>query len=486
MNDSTPKVGTPDVTMETLAEAAGFSDNSVVLALGDARSPTLSALEARVRHLRFFSWTTLNPGVAGGAAHGPGHIADRRWEVRFPEPIEPASLDGAVVEGLREQVHPLSLLEQLATALKPGGVLLLSFATDDAPPRMARWREFVLAIAGRLGLAPVDNVPDSAIAKLKLSSEPRWKIGLAHEQDYLEIASLFGEIFGHNLTTRLWNWKYGNGRGNAVVARRDGKIVAHYGGMFRGIMIKGKSDWALQIGDVMVHPRERGVLTRHGPFLLTAATSAEIYGPLGFGFPNKRAMQVAERLGLYKPAGRLVKVTWRLPRVKTKETSISMREINRALTRLDRLIINSLWVALAKNLGDAVVGVRNADYIQQRYIDHPEHNYFVILGATRYLRLPLGLIVLRRIDSECEILDYVGPLKNIPRLLECAFNVIEHWGVSQAFGWFAQGYLKEWLVMEGKEEPLDIEIPTSWWTKDSRALELVDRWWLTSGDTDFR
>lgn len=40
-------------------------------------------------------------------------------------------------------------------------------------------------------------------------------------------------------------------------------------------------------------------MTRKGPFLLTAATSAEIYGPLGFGFPNARAMLVAGKMGLY-------------------------------------------------------------------------------------------------------------------------------------------------------------------------------------------
>lgn len=487
MNDSTPKVGTPDVTMETLAEAAGFSDNSVVLALGDARSPTLSALEARVRHLRFFSWTTLNPGVAGGAAHGPLHIADRRWEVRFPEPIEPASLDGAVVEGLREQVHPLSLLEQLATALKPGGVLLLSFATDDAPPRMARWREFVLAIAGRLGFLVEDVTPPvgGPVALLRMVQKPRWRIGCAEAKDYGDIATLFHEVFGHTLSPQFWHWKYGDGRGNAVIARRDGALVAHYGGMIRQILLQGQPDWALQIGDVMVHPQERGVLTRQGPFFLTAATSAELYGPLGYGFPTERAMRVAEKMGLYARAGSLAQVAWKpsSPRVRWRTR---VRHLALDAPASDRKKVDLLWAQMADDLRDSAVGVRDWHYIAHRYLGHPHHAYDVLLVGRRLGGAGVGVLVLRRHADACELLDVIGPLAHMATLVDQARRLTAQWGRPRLYGWISRNYVQCWLDTGAVEEALDIQIPTSCWTADARADVLRERWWLTAGDTDFR
>ena len=416
----------------------------------------------------------------------------RQFGIDLPEG-ENANFSVVIVLDLSPQIHPLVLFERLTRCTDDSALLLLVGLVDVVPPpRMERWFDFVVAIGLRCGFVEqaLDGIETSRsgagfVRALRKSAPPRWQLRHVSPENFEEIAALFHEVFGHPISRELWEWKYGHGRGNGVMAARQGVSVAHYGGIYRDVLLCGKPDWVFQICDVMVHPKERGVMTRQGPFLLTAATSAEIYGPLGFGFPNSRAMLVAEKMGLYSEVGQMVSVRW-----EPSPTRVRLRTRVHVVDRESasgRAQIDALWAAMAQDLKAGVVGLRDWKYVEQRYFRHPHNQYELLVVTTRLTRKPLGAMVLRRLDdSSCELLDVIAPLDSLPQVIDQARRMTGMWGLSHLYCWIAKNYAQRFVDCGGMEEPLNVSIPTSCWTHDERANVFKDKWWLMSGDTDFR
>lgn len=407
-------------------------------------------------------------------------------------PLDGPDWDAVVVQNLSPMVHPLTMWDQLAQRLRPGSVVVLT-GVLPANPRMPQWLDYVVALGQRCGFAlltadggdqPTVLPPAFVRIVRKVESAPRWTLRHVRPQDAPGVAELFLEVFGHPISPELWAWKYGRGRGNAVTASRHGTVVAHYGGMYRDILLFGQPEWAFQICDVMVHPKERGVMTRQGPFLLTAAIGAEIYGPLGFGFPNARAMLVAEKMGLYAPVGRLASVTWPAGDPKVR-WSTTLRLLQRGSAR-DAVLADRAWADMAADLRTEVVGLRDWAYIERRYLEHPENRYEVIAVLTRWTRRPLGVMVLRKLENSVELLDVVAPLHAIAVLIDQARRLAALWGKETVYCWITANQVRHFLVHGGVQGDPDVSIPTSVWTHDARAHLFKDKWWLMSGDTDFR
>ncbi len=404
----------------------------------------------------------------------------------------PASFAAAVVLEVSPHVHPLALFDQLATCLAVDAVLLLmGHRAPHPPPRVQRWLDYVVAIGGRCGFAPVPQedavanpVDGSFVRVFRKLATPRWQLRHVRAGDFAEIATLFQEVFGHPLSRGLWEWKYANGRGNAVAASRDGVLIAHYGGMYREILLCGQPDWAYGGSDVMVHPQERGVMTRQGPFLLTAACTAEMYGPVAFGFPTERAMLVAERMGLYSKADQMAEVRWDArapgPRLRTRVRALDKTNAQ------DAALVDSLWTQMARDLREGVVGVRDWKFLQHRYCEHPHNNYDLLLVTARLTGKPLGLLVLRRLETSCELLDVVAPLVHLPLLIDQARRMTARWGLPSLYCWISSQHTQRFVACGGVEHALNVHIPTSCWTDDPRVDMLKGRWWLMAGDTDFR
>lgn len=430
-----------------------------------------------------------------------GNLAQRQTSTRsqmFQVDIalpksEQASFHGALVLGLAPSVHPLALFDQLSNWLVDGAVVVLTGAEHlEFTYRVPNWLQYVFSIALRMGYTEekpgngtiLDPSNGQFVRVLRRTSTPRWQLRHVRQTDFDHIAGLFVEVFGEPLSRELWHWKYGDGRGNAVIAAKHGELVAHYGGIYREIRLRGTVNWAFQICDVMVHPKERGVMTRQGPFLLTAATSAEIYGPLGFGFPNLRAMQVAEKMGLYSEVGRMVSLRWRpsAPGYRVRTRARALKQDDEA----DHKRVNALWQAMAHDLRDDVVGVRDWQYIEGRYCRHPHHHYEILMITERFTGRAIGIAVLRRFVDYCELLDLVLPFANLSRVIDQVRRIIGVWGLPTLYGWVAENQAHRFAKCEAEIGELNVSIPTSSWTHDSRADLFKDRWWLMSGDTDFR
>jgi hypothetical protein len=244
----------------------------------------------------------------------------------------------------------------------------------------------------------------------------------------------------------------------------------------------------------MVLPSERAVLTRTGPFFLTAASFLEAnigYGAqylVGFGFPNERAMRVAERLGLYAEVGRMVEVCW--PPLSTPlSTQLVLgpcvHHLDPEKADLHGRLVDRLWMRMRHDLRDGIVGVRDWSYVRHRYLRHPHKRYNVLLMKSRFIGRALGIVALNRGGESCELVDIIAPLKHLPLLVNQTRRMAALWGMNGVYCWITKSYAELFTNTGGKSIDLDIRIPTSAWTPGPRPEDISGRWWLMSGDTDF-
>ena len=315
-----------------------------------------------------------------------------------------------------------------------------------------------------------------------------WACDLANSGEEAELLALFQAAFGHEMPPELWRWKYQGLDTLGTLVRRDGRTVAFYGATPRAIFLFGSPATVAQIGDVMVLPAERGILTRQGPFFLATSSFLERFlghgktFPFAFGFPSERHFRLGVRLGLYEKVGEVMQTTW---------TALKSRPSYKVRIRTlhydkDVAAINRLWREMATALQNQIVGVRDWAYLQHRYLQHPTFNYQLYLISSRFTGTPLGIIVIRVLDDAVELLDIIAPLQRMAMLVHCLRRLTWSLGKPQAYSWITRQHAQLLAGDTGEITPTGIIIPHNRWTPGIAASELQDRWWLTSGDTDFR
>ena len=452
-----------------------------VLLLGEFPAELTASMRARGWHLTHVLWREpenqlLPPGGINGELLQPDFAGS--------PPIQGRQFDAVLALDFAADIHPLALFDQLNLLMAPDAVVVLA-----GEVAASGWLLHAAALGLRCGFAfdvPHHVVESTGFVQVlrRAESEPRWRVGPMCSEDFAAIAALFQEVFGHPMSRALWDWKYGPGRGNAVIVRSQGKIVGHYGAMYRDILLNGQPDRAAQVGDVMVHPQMRGVLTRNGPFFMMACSWAEVYGVMAFGFPTVRALLVAEKMGLYTKASEMAEVRWKpsAPKIRfaTRVKALSSG------SAADRQSSDALWAAMAQDLRESVLVVRDWAYLEQRYFGHPHNPYEVLMVSTRFTGKPLGIVVLRRLEGSCELLDVIAPLANLAQVIDQARRLTGRWGLPYLYAWITKTYLPLFLKCDGQEEALNISVPAICWTADPRIDAFKDKWWLMSGDTDFR
>lgn len=319
----------------------------------------------------------------------------------------------------------------------------------------------------------------------------RWWTRDVQAGDYAVVAALFAETFGHPLHESLWHWKYAPGRGRALFTVSAAGPVAHYGGLSREVLYFGRREWACQPVDVLVRPQERGVLTRRGPMFLAADALLEAeMGTgkrhlLGLGFPTVRHLALGARLGLFVPGGRLVELHWATREAVKKDWRMVCRDMRAwPAARFDRFA-DQAWADMAADMGDHILGVRDAAWLRYRYLSHPLHRYEVIAVRRRWSQC-CGVIVVRRHEDACELLDLVGARAAWPMLIDAARWYAHRQGVAALSGWFAEACGPMLETAGSRKTVLDVSNVAFLRTGVPPPEQVRDRWWLSAGDTDFR
>ena len=319
---------------------------------------------------------------------------------------------------------------------------------------------------------------------------PKWRLSELDESHSEVFLALFAKIFGQTMSPDFWQRKYGDGRGHSIVVWSGNQLVGHYGGQEREILFKGRQELAVQNGDVMVDIKGRRGMSRKGPYLLMIDTFYERYVGygkkflIGFGFPNARAMRVAELSGLYDPVDKIIQLTW-------SGCGERYSFLNRALDVLEdadehtRQQINDLWLGMAQDLKQSIVGVRNWKYLKRRYFNCPGKNYHVILVKRRFLGTPIGVFVVRKEGTELLFLDIVAPLAHFSELIHHARRLVANFDTQSLRGWITQSHQEAFMVEGTEAVETDVVIPGIEWVAGPKLSDVRDRWWLMSGDTDF-
>lgn len=309
-------------------------------------------------------------------------------------------------------------------------------------------------------------------------------VRLYQDGDEYLIAKLFKEVFGREMPLDEWRWKYIIGRGNnkiysAVAVSESHGIVAHYGCMTHRMIYHGKEVYGLAIGDVMVHPKFRGSKLFKKVTMLSPEESGKDGISIGYGFPNKRAMLLPEKLGLYEKVEDVFEAT--------KEV-IFANNIKRFIYKFfplsfDDSRIDILWESVKKELRLAVI--RDKEYLGWRYQMHPFLKYELWGLKKRGGNKLHGLAVLRQEDERMLIIDFVCRLDLLSILFQKIGNYAYTAGKKTIVLWSPE-YLKDRLEKIGfLIKPSITCIPRSthkaYLTKD----KIKGNFFYTMGDTDF-
>ncbi len=171
-----------------------------------------------------------------------------------------------------------------------------------------------------------------------------------------------------------------------------------------------------------------------------------------------------------------------LPYKPARATKFSMRP----LSHDKGTTVNRLWREMAEALQDQVIGVRDWAYVQRRYLQHPTLTYQLYLISSRLTGTPIGIIVIRILDDAVELLDIIAPPRRMAILVHCLRRLTWNLGKPQAYTWITTQHADLLAGDSGEITPTGIIIPHNRWTPGIPASELLDRWWLMGGDTDFR
>jgi predicted N-acetyltransferase YhbS len=249
----------------------------------------------------------------------------------------------------------------------------------------------------------------------------RWYAREYNDGDEQAILGLHETVFGAELSSEWWTWLYKQnptGQGIIVVAEADRRIVGHYALIPLSMKVGDEICLGSLSLDTMIHPdwRNQGIFTKLAKKAYDLAAERGIH--FVYGFPNRNSHHgFITRLGwtdLYKGIPLWVKplryenvlqtytkgnkkaakllgklsqgVVRLLYRSRSRIPQVSIKEVPSFDERFD-----ALWSMTS--LEYEIIVVRNITYLNWRYAEKPNGNYF-IFTAERDGRL-LGYMVLK-------------------------------------------------------------------------------------------
>jgi hypothetical protein len=308
-----------------------------------------------------------------------------------------------------------------------------------------------------------------------------------HELGLLQ--PLFEIVFKHGVSLELLRWKYAGQRGEPwVVAGADGLATVHCGLYFRIVMFQGVQLRVAQLVDLMALPKAQGLSRTDSPFavlmraILASLPRADNPAGIAFGFPSERAMRLGERMKVYRSVDRVMELEFAPVRCRSGARHRVLSGVGAA----DVGRLNKLWQKMSRSLSDFAVGVRDAQYVQQRYLAHPERAYTLLLIESRWLKTPIGLAVVGPGDERRELLDVVCDLKDAPEVIGAAQGwLMETAGKALSF-LLTERFARQLAPHAVRCEPTQFRIMGNPFSPAACLAALEGRWWLTGGDTDYR
>ena len=334
-------------------------------------------------------------------------------------------------------------------------------------------------------------LPELTESPAQAVSHATWTVRRAQATDFPALLALFMRAFDSPMLPDRWHWKYAHAPCWGTLVERDGRVVGFFGGMPRQFTLHNNSFLGVQIGDCMVDPDQRGILTRRGPMFLSAAAYFEQMDTIhpgahfAFGYPSLRALGVGSRLGLYRETDKISVMEWQ-PLLPRRSLKTQTRSVNGWSLQRQQRAVAALWKAMRASWPDLLLPVRDWAWLRHRYLDHPECRYELLRVSSRLTRQPQAMAVVRSHTDHLELLDYVGPAGGIALALRAVRMQAAHAGLPLVRGWFSQQLTHIFKVGQPHVYDSGIAVPTNLWGRAEPASVLVNPLWLMAGDSDFR
>lgn len=339
--------------------------------------------------------------------------------------------------------------------------------------------------------AETQDEPDTPPLELPAHWTPQWSTRWSDARDLPGLQGLFEQAFSKPISSARWHWKYRHASTWGTVVRRDDAFAAFFGGMPRSMVLGEQAVAAVQIGDVMVKPSERGALSRTGPLYRSAAAyfgnMRALYPGVAFafGFPSQRHVDLGLKLGLYTEADAISELAWpALPSARQWRTRTRSMAVVAAGTAARDL--GQLWLAMRRAWPRTLLPVRDAARWQYRYADHPDHAYQLLMVSHRFTGRPLAAVALRAHADHLEWLDYLGGADGIEPAIRAVRMRAGEAGLAEVRGWFSAEPARL-FSRHARVTPTEIRVPVDRWGRpEGLAQAPAAPLWLMAGDTDFR
>ena len=306
------------------------------------------------------------------------------------------------------------------------------------------------------------------------------------------LLQLHEEVFQSKVDARWYQWKYRPGLGVGSGAFIDQQLVAHCGGVARMLWVAGQRTAGLQIGDVMVQPQWRGVMTRRGPFYYVSQHFYErqlgVDQPfqLGFGFPGARHLKLAVAVKLLRDGGSVQALHWNptqaraLPAWQWRWQALAPDD-----THFDA-VVGSAWQNMREHTHPLTLGERDAAYLRWRYLERPDrpHHFFVLRRP--WSRTAAGVAVLDLDQPEsAHWLDWVGPPALMATAWQACCHTAQQQGKARLEMWASDAVVRQLAKtpLSYQAEVVRIGIVNASALPPEVTQDLD--WWLVGGDTDF-
>lgn len=312
--------------------------------------------------------------------------------------------------------------------------------------------------------------------------------------DCAAVLNLHRRVFGSLVNEEWFDWKYRLGGGEAVGLWLGDELVAHCGGTPRTVLHHGRPARDLQIGDVMVTPQWRGVLTRRGPFYkVSDGLYSSRMGPgrdffAAFGFPNERHLRLAVKMGLSWDSGPVEMLSWQGDAsLQVLGWSWRAEVLTPDHPDFDRKVTQA-WAAMQQDASRYSMGVRDAAYLRWRFARRPDHSYRFVQLRRPWQRAPSGLVVLGPVveaPGYLQWLDWVGPIELLPTACRLARLEAAREGSSGLTTWASPAVAHHLAGTGVTQRSLAavLGVPKASDLTQEQVQQL--NWWLMAGDTDF-
>lgn len=314
----------------------------------------------------------------------------------------------------------------------------------------------------------------------------RWRVRSAEPEDLEQIKTLYQDAFGQTLHEDIWHWKYRYAKSPGYVVFEGEEMVAFCGGAPRKGLVQGNPTTFCQIGDVMVSSKQRGILTKTGPFFRCVYPfMGEQIGEgrdetFAFGFPNKRHLRVGERQNLYASFDKILEATW--PATRNTLTLTRWQGEPELGKQIDEL-----WVAMQPHLTQHLVGLHDQAWLRFRYLEKP-HDHYQIFIVSNSDQNALGVIVVKDHPEKehIELLDFIGTPEHASALIQAAQQRAAELNRKHVYSWLTPNVYKWLETTQGQVQPTDIVVPGNGLDNPEHTAIAIDNWWLLGGDSDFR